>query len=71
MQELRIEDEYTFANYVRLPPHMFDELVNRISPVIQRNDTHMRPALYAGMKLAMTLTHLATADRYHTLQYHF
>ena len=55
MQELRVEDENAFANYVRMPPRMFDELLNRISPVIQRRDTHTRPALDAGMKLAMTL----------------
>ena len=47
MQELRVEDENAFANYVRIPPHMFDELLNRIRPVIQRRDTHMRPALDA------------------------
>ena len=71
MQVLRVEDENAFANYVRLPPHMFDELLNRISPVIHSRDTHMRPALDAGMKLAMTFRHLTTGDRYHTLQYDF
>ena len=67
MQELRVADQNAFANYVRLPPHMFDELLNMVSPVIQRRNTHMRPVLYAGM----TLRHLATGDRYQTLQYHF
>ena len=65
-----MEDENAFANYVRMPPHMFDELLNRISQVIQRRDTHMRPALDTGMKLAMTLRHLA-ADQYQTLHYDF
>ena len=71
MQVLRVEDGNAFANYVRLPSHMFDDLLNRISPVIQRRDTHVRSALNAGMKQAMTLRHLATGDRYHHLQYDF
>ena len=71
MQVLRLEDENAFANYVRLPPDMFDERLNRISQVIRRRDIYMRLALDAGMKLAMTLRHLATGDRYHTLQYDF
>ena len=50
-----MEDENAFANYVRLPPHMFGVLLNGISTVIQRTDTHMRPAPDAEMKLAMTL----------------
>ncbi|KAK2163881.1 hypothetical protein NP493_1445g00006 [Ridgeia piscesae] len=70
MQVLRVEDGNAFANYVRLPPHMFDVL-NGISPAIQRRDTHMRPAIDAGMKLAMTPRHPSTGDRYHTLQYDF
>ena len=64
-----MEDKNAFANYVRMPPHMFDELLNMIRPVIQRRDTHMRPALDAGMKLAMTLRHLAIGNRYQTHQY--
>ena len=66
-----MEDENVFANCVKLPPHMVYELLNRISSVIQKRNTHVRPALDAGMKLAMTLRHQATRDRYHTLQYDF
>ena len=66
-----MEDENAFSNYVRMPPLMFDEIFNRINPAIQKRNTHMRQALDAGMKLAMTLRHLATGDRYHTLQYDF
>jgi len=28
MRELRVEDENAFANYVRMPAHLFDELLN-------------------------------------------
>ena len=45
MQELRVEDENSFTNYVRMPPQMFDELLQRITPVIQRQHTRLRPPL--------------------------
>ena len=71
MQELRVEDENSFTNYVRMPPQMFDELLQRITPVIQRQHTRLRPPLEAELKLALTLRHLATGDRYPTLHYDF
>jgi len=71
MRELREEDDNAFANYIRMPAYLFDELLNRISPNIQRRDIHLRPALIAGMKLAMTLRQLATGDWYRTFQYDF
>jgi len=45
MRELRVEDEKAIANYVRMPAHLFDELLNRISLIIQHRDTQLRPAL--------------------------
>ena len=56
MHELRVEDENAFANYVRMPPALFDELLNMISPFIQRRDTHLRKSLDAGIKFAITQT---------------
>lgn len=71
MNELRIEDEHSFFNYVRMEPAMFDELLQRVGPRIRRMDTHYRRALEPGLKLAITLRFLATGDKYPTLQYQF
>jgi hypothetical protein len=30
MEELRMEDQQSFFNFLRMPPEMFDELSNRV-----------------------------------------
>ena len=50
---------------------MFDELLNRVGPRIQKNDTLWRKSLEPGLKLAITLRHLASGDKYQTLQFDF
>ena len=71
MQHLRVEDENAFGNYVRMPPQLFDKLFNRMTPYIQGKTTHMRKPLEAGIKLALTIRHLATGDSSKTLKYNF
>ena len=67
MRELRMEDQQSFFNFLRMPPEMFDELLNRVGPRIQKRDTIFRKALEPGLKLAITIRHLASGDRYSTL----
>ena len=57
-RELRNEDINTFQNYLRMPPELFDEILERISQVISRQDTKYRSSLTPGLKLALTLRHL-------------
>ncbi|XP_063442822.1 putative nuclease HARBI1 [Mytilus trossulus] len=71
MQELRMEDQQSFFNFLRMPPEMFDEILNRVGPRIQRRDTRLRKALEPGLKLAVTIRHLSSGDKYPTLQYDF
>ena len=71
LAELRMEDQQSFFNFLRMPPEMFDELLNRVGPRIRKLDTHYRKALEPGMKLAITIRHLASGDKYKTLQYDF
>ena len=55
MSELRMEDSTLFFNYMRMEPHMFDEILTQVSPRIQRRDTNFRKALEPGLRLAKTL----------------
>ena len=71
LAELRMEDQQSFFNFLRMPPEMFGEQFNRVGPRIRKMDTHYRKALEPGMKLAITIRHLASGDKYPTLQYAF
>ena len=71
MAELRMEDVLSFFNFLRMQPEMFDELLNRVGPRIQKNDTLWRKSVEPGLKLAITLRHLAAGDKYPTLQFGF
>jgi hypothetical protein len=71
MTELRMEDTSSFFNYLRMEPLMFDELLHGVGPRIQTSDTNFRKSLSAGLKLALTIRHLASGDKYPSLQYEF
>ena len=40
MRELRMEDTTSFFNYLRMQPAMFEEILNRVGPRIQKKDTN-------------------------------
>ena len=54
-----------------MQPEMSDELLNRVGPRIQKNNTLWRKSLEPGLKLAITLRHLAARAKYTTLQFGF
>lgn len=64
MEELRIHDRARFRNYTRLSPEMFDEVLERLTPRLQRQDTKFRKAIPPGLKLAVFLRYLATGASY-------
>ena len=45
MNELRENDKRKFKNYTRLSPEMFDDLLIRLTPHLQKKDTHFRKAI--------------------------
>ncbi len=70
MQELMNECQGDFKAFLRMEPDMFREILERVTPRISKN-THRRPPLEAGLKLAITLRFLATGETYHSLAFSF
>lgn len=71
MVELERESQCNFINFLRMEPAMFHELVLRLTPRLTKQTTWFRKSLEPGLKLAITLWHLAFGDSYHSLSYLF
>ena len=70
MQELMRESKGDFKRYMRMTPEMFRELLDRVGPRITK-DRARRPALEAGLKLAITIRFLATGSCYKNMAFNF
>jgi hypothetical protein len=68
---LKNEDPGRFRNYSRFPIDQYDELLQRLTPRLEKRETKMRKPLEPELKLACTLRHLATGDSYASLSYNF
>jgi hypothetical protein len=69
MQELSTEDPKGFQNFLRMGKTDFHELLAKVTPHVQRQDTWMREAISAAERLSITLRYLATGDSCHSLEY--
>jgi hypothetical protein len=63
LQELHREDVRSFKNFLRIPPELFAEMVDRLRPIIEKKDTFWRKALEPGLRLAVCLRYMATEKR--------
>ena len=68
MMELCAEDPASFKNFLRIPPQMFDELLLRLSPRLEKED-FIRESLCPGLKLALTLRHFASGHSYAAMKF--
>ena len=59
MVELQIEDHNS----------LFDEIVDRLTPRMTKQTTNWRVPLESGLKVALTLRHLASGAKYKDMQY--
>ena len=67
MVELSAENSAAYENFVRIDPHMFQELLHVVGSRITTKTTWYRQSIDPGLRLAITLYYLATGDRYRTL----
>ena len=69
--QVKLQYPVAYRNFSRLTPELFDDILERVAPFIQKKQTNYRHPLSAGLKLAITLRHLATGDNYRSLAYGF
>ena len=55
MKELYAEDPKGLENFIRMDRTSFCDLLDKVSPLISKEDTPMRQAISAGERLAVTL----------------
>ena len=69
MVELRREDPSSFTNFMRMPLEMFDEFLERVRGRLTKQHTFYREPLEPGLKLAVTLHHLASWSKYADMKF--
>ncbi len=69
MVELRREDRPAFENFMRMPPELYDEVLLRIEHRLTKQYTFFREPLEPGLKLAITLRHLASGAKYSDMKF--
>ena len=71
LTEMHEKDERGYKNFLRITPDLFQEMVEKLTPRLQKQCTFMREPLQVGLKLAATPRFLATGNSYPSLQYSF
>ena len=60
--ELQTEDVDSFQNFLRIDTSSYQELLNKVKPLIERQDTNFRLCIKPGERLSITLRFLATGE---------
>ena len=60
MKELQSEDPAALKNFLRMQQPQFDELLAKVTPIIEKRDTRMRESISPAERLAITLRFLAS-----------
>lgn len=71
LNEFRFEEPVEYQKFLRMSTEIFEALLEKIRPLISKQNTVMREAIPAEVKLAVTLRYLATGASHNDLQYSF
>ena len=71
VQELAAEVPSSFMEYLRVDKDHFSNLVSLVLPLIKKEDTCMREAIFPAERVALTLHFLATGESFHSLAFQF
>ena len=71
LQELRMEAEEEYKQFLRMSPELFDELLILVKPEIEKETTILRDPIPSALKLAATIRYLSTGSNYADLQHLF
>lgn len=71
LAELLAEPSGEFENFLRMSLTDFNYLVDKIYPLVAKQDTILRDSIPVKIRLAITLRFLATGDSYRSLHYTF
>ncbi|CAH1969577.1 unnamed protein product [Acanthoscelides obtectus] len=61
----------SYANFLHMSNKDYEYLLQKVEPLIRKQDTHLRLAISPSERLMLTLRFLATGDSYHSLEYLF
>ena len=60
LRELLNEDTVSYNNFLRMSPEDYYHLLDKVTPIIKKEDTHLRKAISPSERLALTLRYLAS-----------
>ncbi|CAH4032675.1 unnamed protein product [Pieris brassicae] len=69
MNVMRHLEADEFRNFLRMDSECFEELLNMVTPLIQKQDTVMREFISPRERLTVTLRFLATGQSYEDLKF--
>ena len=55
LKEKQSSDKPSYKNFLRMDEAAFEELLQKLEPLIQKQDTHLRMSIPPGKRLALTL----------------
>ncbi|XP_066983806.1 uncharacterized protein [Macrobrachium rosenbergii] len=71
MEELLTQAPDLYRNFTQIDRDLFNEIVERATPYIQKKVTFWRKPIEPGVRVVITLRFLVTGDSYKSLQYLF